>query len=346
MLQRLLEHQLFVKAEKCEFHTPSVTFLGFVIQQGQLAPDSAKVHAVAEWPTPTFRKQLQHFLGFANFYRSFIRNYSKVAAPFTCLTSTFKPFQWPEEVKETFAKLKTMFTYSPILSHPDPSCQFIVEVDASDTEVCAVLSQRDAVEQKLYPYAFFSRWLSPAEASYDVFNRELLAVVLTLQKWRHWLEGSTLQFVVWIDHQNLEYQCSAKRLNSRHARWGLFLGCFIYTLTYRPGSQNMNPGPPLLPILAGPHGPGLQSHSPPSLHHGSCKWQVEERVHEAKRTVPTLTEMAPNTLFGPEPTRSEVLQWGHSSRLACNPGFARTIHFIQRCFWWPPRTHGHSLPPV
>lgn len=250
-----------MKAEKCEFHTPSVTFLGFVIQQGQLAPDSAKVHAVAEWPTPTFRKQLQHFLGFANFYRSFIRNYSKVAATFTCLTSTLKPFQWPEEVKETFAKLKTMFTYSPILSHP---------------EVCAVLSQRDAVEQKLYPYAFFSRWLSPAEASYDVFNRELLAVVLTLQKWRHWLEGSTLQFVVWIDHQNLEYQCSAKRLNSRHARWGLFLGCFIYTLTYRPGSQNMNPGPPLLPILAGPHGPGLQSHSPPPCIMGAASGRLRK----------------------------------------------------------------------
>lgn len=95
-----------------------------------------------------------------------------------------------------FAKLKTMFTSAPILSHPDPNPQFIVEVDTSDIGVSVVLSQRDAVDQKFHPCAFFS-WLSPStEANYDAGNWELLAVVLTLQEWRHWLEGSALLFVV------------------------------------------------------------------------------------------------------------------------------------------------------
>ena len=92
VLRRLWENKLFVKAEKCSFHTDSVSFLGFVVQRGQLQADPEKVRAVSEWPVPTTRKQLQRFLGFANFYRRFIRDYSRVAAPLTQLTSTKVPF--------------------------------------------------------------------------------------------------------------------------------------------------------------------------------------------------------------------------------------------------------------
>lgn len=153
VLRRILENQLCVKAEKCEFHAPSVTFLGFVVQQEWLALDPAKVQAVAEWPSPFSRKQLQRFLGFTNFYRHFIRN---CMAPLTRLTSTLKVFSWSEEAEAAFFKLKSLFTSASIFSHPDPSRHFIVEVDASNTGVGAVLSQRDAVDQKLHPCAFFN----------------------------------------------------------------------------------------------------------------------------------------------------------------------------------------------
>lgn len=103
-------------------------------------------------------------------------------APLTCLNSTLKPFQWSEEGEVAFAKLKTVYTSAPIVSKPDLSHQFIVEVDASDIGVSAVLSQRYAVDQKLHPCAFFSRRLSSAEMNYDVGNRELLAVVDALQE--------------------------------------------------------------------------------------------------------------------------------------------------------------------
>ncbi len=177
VLQRLLENRLFVKPEKCEFHSPSVRFLGYIIAQGQLQPDPAKIQAVTEWPTPTTRKELQRFLGFANFYRRFIRDYSKVASPLTQLTSSSSPFQWSLEAASAFSRLKSLFTSAPVLKHPDPSLQFVAEVDASDSGVGAVLSQRDLETLKLHLCAFFSRRLSSAEKNYDVGNRELLAVV-------------------------------------------------------------------------------------------------------------------------------------------------------------------------
>ena len=118
VLQRLLKNKLFVKAEKCDFHATSVKFLGFVIEQGRVKADPEKVKAVAEWPTPETRKQLQRFLGFANFYRRFIKDYSKKAAPLTKLTSTLVPFKWSNEAADAFVTLKMLFTSAPVLFPP------------------------------------------------------------------------------------------------------------------------------------------------------------------------------------------------------------------------------------
>lgn len=203
--------------------------------------DPTKLTAVREWPSPSSRKELQRFLGFANFYRRFIRNFSRLAAPLTALTSTSIPFEWTTEAELAFKELKHRFTSAPVLIQPNPELQFIVEVDASDCGVGAVLSQRSPSDQKLHPCAYFSRKLSSAERNYDIGNRELLAIKLALEEWRHWLEGATHPFVVWSDHKNLSYIQSAKRLNSRQARWALFFDRFNFSLTYRPGSKNVKP---------------------------------------------------------------------------------------------------------
>ena len=194
-----------------------------------------------QWPQPGDRKSLQRFLGFANFYRRFIRGYSSVAAPLTCLTSPKVRFTWGPEAEEAFQTLKGKFTSAPILVHPDPERQFIVEVDASNTGVGAVLSQRSAGDAKVHPCAFYSHRLSPAERNYDIGNKELLAVKLAIEEWRQWLEGARVPFLVWTDHKNLEYLHSAKRLNSRQARWALFFSRFDFHLAYRPGSKNIKP---------------------------------------------------------------------------------------------------------
>lgn len=111
---------------------------------------------------------------------------------------------------------------APILTVPDPSRQFVVEVEASNKGVGVVLSQCSAKDHKLHPCAFISRKLSPAEWNYDVGNQELLAVKIALEVWRHWLEGAKHPFVVWTDHKNIEYIRKAKHLNSSQAIWTLF----------------------------------------------------------------------------------------------------------------------------
>lgn len=121
-----------------KFHVPKVIFLGYIIGSRRVKADSEKIQAVVEWSRPTTLKQLQQFLGFANFYRRFLKNYSRVEAPLTRLISTSAQFIWTESA---FIKLKALFASVPVLIQPDPSLQFIVEVDASDSGVGAVLSQ-------------------------------------------------------------------------------------------------------------------------------------------------------------------------------------------------------------
>ncbi|XP_057712509.1 uncharacterized protein LOC130929420 [Corythoichthys intestinalis] len=146
VLQRLLRNQLYVKAEKCDFHKSSVPFLGYILAEGKVKMDPDKISAVLNWPVPKNLKELQRFLGFANFYRKFIKNYSTIASPLHCLTSTHRRFLWSEPCQKAFDLLKNRFTSAPILSLPDPAHQFILEVDASDVGVGAVLSQRNPTD--------------------------------------------------------------------------------------------------------------------------------------------------------------------------------------------------------
>ena len=140
VLQWLLENRLFVKAEKCVFDAASVEFLGHILEKGQVRADPRKIRAVEEWARPADRTQFRRFLGFAYFYRWFIRGFSRVAAPLTALTSTLRPFSWTPEAEDAFSALKSLFTSAPVLIIPQPSHQFIVEVDASDVGIGAILS--------------------------------------------------------------------------------------------------------------------------------------------------------------------------------------------------------------
>ncbi len=189
---------------------------------------------------PQSVKELQRFLGFANFYRRFILNFSLLSAPLTSmLRQKPKSLSWNSEARAAYKKLQEAFCTVPILSRPEPQLPFIVEVDASTTGVGAVLSQYHGEPPLLHPCAYFSRKHSPAERNYDIGNRELLAIKLALEEWRHWLEGAQHPFMVITDPKNLEYLRSAKRLNPRQARWALFFTRFQFSITYRPGDKNV-----------------------------------------------------------------------------------------------------------
>ncbi|KAI2646432.1 Transposon Tf2-6 polyprotein [Labeo rohita] len=158
VLQKLCEHSLYLKLEKCEFHQPSVQFLGYNISAEGVQMDQGKVNAIQEWPQPSSVKELQCFLGFSNFYRRFIKGYSSITAPLTSLLRVKpKHLTWNPAANGAFQWLKTIFSTTPLLHHPDPERPFTVEVDAST--------------------------LSPGEQNYDVGNRELLAIKLALEEW-------------------------------------------------------------------------------------------------------------------------------------------------------------------
>ncbi len=177
VLKRLIEHQLYAKKEKCEFHQTRVSFLGYIISADGVTMDNSKVQSVLNWPQPTTVKELQRFLGFANFYRRFIRNFSTIAAPLTSLLKGGRQrLDWSPSAQNAFQQLKNLFTTAPILHHPDPDQEFIVEVDASNTGIGAILSQRQGNPPKLFPCAYYLRKLNSSEINYDVGDRELLAL--------------------------------------------------------------------------------------------------------------------------------------------------------------------------
>ncbi|KAK5885228.1 hypothetical protein CesoFtcFv8_018960 [Champsocephalus esox] len=297
--------------------------------------DPAKVSDVANWPTPDNRKKVQQFLGFANFYRRSLRNFSAIASPLHALTSPHVQFVWNPQAEKSFLELKRRFTTAPILTGPDRHRQFVVEVDASNDGVGAILSQISAGDNKVHPCAYLSRKLSSAERNYDVGNRELLAVKIALEEWRHWLEGAEQDFLVWTDHKNLQYIRKVKRLNSRQARWALFFNRFRFTLSYRPGSQNGKPD--ALSRMYDPE-PSPKSPDPilrPDRVIGSVTWPIEAKVKQANSGNPVPKGCPQNRLFVPGTLRSKVIHWAHTSVLSCHSGTKRTLFMVKHRFWWP-----------
>lgn len=202
--------------------------------------DPSKISTVQEWPQPENVKDVQSFLGFANFYRRFVQGYSKIVQPLTMLTRKEIPFVWGETQIIAFETLKKAFTTAPILQHFNPEKEIIVETDASDYVSAGVLSQYDD-NQVLHPIAFFSKKHTPAECNYEIYDKELLAIIRAFEEWRPELEGATHPIQVLTDHRNLEYFMSSKLLNRRQARWSEFLSRFNFKIVYRPGKAGQKP---------------------------------------------------------------------------------------------------------
>jgi len=217
VLRQLKTNGLYVSLSKCAFHQEQVEFLGFILSPKGLQMDLEKVRAIREWPPPRRLKDVQSFLGFANFYRRFINNYSEIVVPLTRLTRKDTPWSWSEDCQWAFDTLKLAFTSAPVLAHWDPNAPLIVEMDASDYALAAILSTQVGTE--IHPIAFHSRTFSAAELNYDMHDKELLAIYEAFGKWRHYLEGTSIPVEVLTDHKNLTYFQESKSLSRCQARW-------------------------------------------------------------------------------------------------------------------------------
>jgi len=217
VIRRLEENDLYVKPEKCKWKVREVGFLGVVIRLEEIKIEEEKVKGVLEWPTLKCVKDVQKFLGLANYYCQFIEGFAMVARPLHDLVKKDKKWKWTEREEKAFKELKEKFTKEPVLAAPDIDKKIRMEVDASDYAMGGVLSM-ECGDGLWRPVAFLSESLNETERNYEIHDKEMLAVIRGLEAWRHLLEGAQNKFEIWTDHKNLEYFMKAQKLNRRQAR--------------------------------------------------------------------------------------------------------------------------------
>ncbi|SGZ31712.1 BQ5605_C045g12237 [Microbotryum silenes-dioicae] len=325
VLAKLREAQLFAKATKCEFYQDSVEFLGYVVSSQGIMMDTSKVASIHDWPTPKSIKNVQIFLGFANFYRCFIKGYSALAHPLTHLTKKDVPFESNDEALQAFEQLKLAFTTTPILAHFQPGVQCTLKTDASDFAIGAVISQ--PVDGKLHPIAFWSRKMLPSELNYEIHDKELLAVVL----------------------------------NQRQARWAELLAHYNFEIKHRPGTLSGKPDA-LSRCTDYQDGTKASEGSPVVLLDPNSFPELLDILVKTQESDPTLRQIIQNFAEGkyldthdhhwgiqkdcllwngkpfvPNNTRARlaVLKATHDAPSAGHSGIEKTLDLIKREFWFP-----------
>src|SRR6266446_3178903 len=240
VLRCLQEAGLYVNPKKCNFHTDTIEYLGFILTPTGLHMDPAKVAAIQNWLEPRNVRDVQSFLGFVNFYHHFITDYSQMTLPLMNLCKKATPWNFRERETTTFRTLKNAFSTAPVLCHWALDLWMMVETDASDHAIAGILSVTTK-DNEIRPVAFFSCSLQGAEKNYDTHDKELLAIFEAFKNWQHFLEGSAEVIDTVTDHKNLEYFTTSKKLSRQQARWAEFLAQFNMRVCFRPGRLGSKP---------------------------------------------------------------------------------------------------------
>jgi hypothetical protein len=206
VLRRLKEHNLYLWPEKCEFKQSHVNYLELVISPGKVSMDPIKVKAVKDWTPLTKLKEVRNFIEFANFYRRFIKDFSKICWPLHNLTKKDVPFIWGPTQQAAFKTLKAAFISKPILAIWSPNRPTRIEVYASGYATGGVISQKcDDIDSLWHLIAFWSASFKEAKRNYKIWDCEMLAITKALKDWRQFLAGLDNPFEIWADHCNLEF---------------------------------------------------------------------------------------------------------------------------------------------
>jgi hypothetical protein len=295
VLTRLKDQELYVKPSKCSFMQREVSFLGHRIGEDGLRVAPDKIGAVQRWPTPNNSTEVRAFLGLANFYRRFVKDFSRIALPLTELTHEKRVWSWGDAEQRAFDELKAALCSPPVLAIPDQSKPFVLNCDACKYAIGATLQQDQG--NGLQPVAYFSAKMSDAERNYDVREQEFMALMRACLHWRHYLHG-TQPFTLLTDHDSLKYHKSMSNLSGRLARWIEKMAEFDYVLQHIPGKDN---------IVA-----DALSRRPDHAHTGQVN-ALRQRVHapeandQRQRNIDAATKVLPARADAPLPNKHGVI---------------------------------------
>ena len=230
VFEELQAHKLYVNDKKSEFFMTEIKYLGHVISKEGIRMDPDKLQVINEWPVPRNLHELRSFIGMCSYYRRFIEKFSVIAGPLHDLTKKAMRFQWSARENEAFKELKARLMSQPLLVLPDLRKPFEVHCDASGNSLGGVLSQEG------HPVAYESRRLHDHELHLGIYEKELLAVIHSLDAWKHYLIGTP--FVIHTDHQSLRYFMTQTKLSEKQMRWANFLSQFHFQFAHVPGKLN------------------------------------------------------------------------------------------------------------
>ncbi|KAJ0900594.1 putative nucleotidyltransferase, Ribonuclease H [Helianthus annuus] len=331
-LALLHNHQFFAKLSKCCFGQPQVVFLGHVINSAGVQVEQEKISAIQSWPIPTSVKEVRGFLGLTGYYRRFVRNYGLIARPLTALTKK-DGFIWSTEALNAFQQLKQALMSTPVLRLPDFTKDFTVECDASSDGVGAILSQED------HPVAYFSKGFSPSNRFKSAYDRELLALVLAVKKWNHYLLGR--HFFIRTDHYTLKFLLEQQRLL-------LKLMPYDFSITHRAGKENKGADA----LSRRPHSSDLFALSVP---YSSEMVNIKAGLLSDPYTSNIISQLTADPTSVPEfslvgqllfykqrmvipdtaDIRRKLLHEAHATPVGGHGGFLKTLKRISAQYFWP-----------
>jgi len=336
VLQQCVQHGLAVNLLKSEFHVKQTIFLRHIINGQQIQMDHSKLDTMPKWPKPTKKKEVQALLGFANYYRRFIDNYSGKARPLIDLTKNV-PFSCGHEQQLAFDKLRQQFMSTPILTKLDRTLETIMENDASNQAIAGILSQYHIVNRakQLYPVEYHAKTLTATQRNWPIHDKELFAIVDCFRKWRDWLVGIYVN--VYTDHQGLQYCNTKQMLNSRQGSWYIRMSEFSYQIHYRPGTKMGKPDG--LSRRLGEEKSGMEAKffdegQLMALGEDENKNEGEAEDIELEGIDVAGWEKREGLWVVPEEHRVEVLSLHHDSQVASHWGRHRMQELVSRNFVW------------
>jgi hypothetical protein len=357
VLQRLKEKRINLKLKKCEFAVRETEYLGHVINGENMRMEDEKLKAILEWPTPTNCKDTEEFRGMAGYYRQYIDHFTDRMETLNELIR-HKKFKWMKEEERAFNNVKDAYRGDKILMIFDHEKQIWVHADASDYAIGAEISQLDK-NGKRRPVLFYSRKLLPAEMNYTTADKEMLAIVQTLKKYRHMLQGTKFPVIVKSDHKNLRTFMTTKELNGRQARWAEELSDYDFRIEHIKGKENKvadalsrradyrenKEEKEKMPMLIEENG-SLKINKQVKMKMMHMENEDEKLLKEIKKSTKQDKERAElpieedglkrfkGMIFVPKENEKAVMERFHDGILEGHPGIARTMEKIQRSYYF------------